>query len=71
MTGRAVTWIAFGDTIRTAARQSRFLSCSVVGVCKRTVGTLIADGELSPVRIRSLRRLELSEIWSYCRRNLQ
>lgn len=32
MTGLAVARIAFGETIRTAARQSRFLSCSVIDI---------------------------------------
>lgn len=37
-------------------------------VSKRTVETLIANGELEPVRVRSLRRFKPSEIRDYCRR---
>ena len=37
-------------------------------VSRRTVETLIAEGELEPIRVRSLRRFEPSEIRDYCRR---
>lgn len=37
-------------------------------VSKRTVETLIAEGELKPIRVRSLRRFDPSEIRDYCRR---
>jgi excisionase family DNA binding protein len=39
-----------------------------LGVSKRTVETLIAEGELRPIRVRSLRRFEPSEIRDYCQR---
>lgn len=42
---------------------------SYLDVSKRTVEALIADGKLEPIRVRSLRRFEPSEIRAYCQQN--